>query len=328
MSQDILVLIEHFRGQVQEISYLLLAAGRALADASGARLLAILFGQGASGLAHDLAADEVLYVDDPNLAEYTPVAYIKTAATLIQERMPPLVLFGDTSIGAEVAAGLSARLDFPMVSYCRTLSAEGGRFKYQSQICGGKIMVEGKLPDKTCLVTMIPGGYKTEQGHSGQAPKLTPVAAPPLESGGVLLRGYIEPQTGDVDISKEAVLVAVGRGLQNQENLPVAEELAQALGGVVVGSRPVVDQGWLPTTRLVGKSGKRVKPIIYLALGISGAPEHAEAIVDTHTIIAINTDLNAPIFNIAKFGAVMDMHDLIPVLTETVKRTQPMNTVR
>ena len=118
------------------------------------------------------------------------------------------------------------------------------------------------------------------------------------------------------------MLVSVGRGIQNKDNIELANELAGALGCAVSASRPVVDQGWMPTTRLVGKSGKRVKPKIYLALGISGAPEHVEGMSDSDVIIAINTDLNAPIFNIAKYGAVVDLLDLAPVLTEKVRQAK------
>ena len=119
-----------------------------------------------------------------------------------------------------------------------------------------------------------------------------------------------------MDISKESLLIAVGRGIQNKDNIALAEDLAKAMGGVVTGSRPVIDQGWLAASRLVGKSGKHVKPKIYLALGISGAPEHVEAITDSDTIIAVNTDPAAPIFNIAKYGVEVDMFDLIEALTD------------
>ncbi len=143
--------------------------------------------------------------------------------------------------------------------------------------------------------------------------------APGIEALRVSLRQYIEPEAGDVDISKEPILIAVGRGIQREDNLELAEELAEALGGEVCASRPVVDQGWLPSTRLVGKSGKKVKPRVYLALGISGAPEHAEAITDSDMIIAINTDPLAPIFDVAQYGIEADMFDLLPVLTEKIQ---------
>jgi electron transfer flavoprotein alpha subunit len=135
----------------------------------------------------------------------------------------------------------------------------------------------------------------------------------------IKLNQYIEPETSDVDISKESLLIAVGRGIQNKDNISLAEELAQAIGGVVCASRPVVDQGWLPTSRLVGKSGSTVKPKVYLAIGISGAPEHVEAITGSDVIIAINTDPAAPIFNIAKYGTTADLFDLVPALTEQIR---------
>jgi electron transfer flavoprotein alpha subunit len=257
-----------------------------------------------------------LYLDHPALADFSSDAYQKTLAGLIGEDAPRAVLFGDTSIGTEVAGVLSVRLELPLVSQCRSVSADG---KFVSQICGGKIMAEGDLPDTTTLVTMIPGGYKPEEGQSAQPPEVIPKAAPELEGLRVALTQYIEPETGDVDISREPILIAVGRGIQTQDNLELAEELAEALGGVVCASRPLVDQGWLSTTRLVGKSGQQVKPKFYLAMGISGAPEHVEAITGSELIIAINTDPAAPIFDVAQYGAEVDMLDLMEVLTEQIQ---------
>jgi electron transfer flavoprotein alpha subunit len=183
-------------------------------------------------------------------------------------------------------------------------------------------MAEGELPSPTALVTMIPGGYKAEAGRSTQAPPVTAASAPAMDNLRVSIKQYIEPDTSDVDITKEKMLVSIGRGIQNKDNIELANELATAIGCAVSASRPVVDQGWMPTTRLVGKSGKQVKPKIYLALGISGAPEHVEGMGESEAIIAINTDPNAPIFNIAKYGTTVDMFDLLPVLTEKVKQAK------
>jgi electron transfer flavoprotein alpha subunit len=219
----------------------------------------------------------------------------------------------------DVASGLSARLGLPLVSQCRGISPDG---KFISQICGGKIMAEGNLPGPTALVTVVPGGYKPEEGRSAEPPKVTPATAPALEGLRVTLAQYIEPEAGDVDISKEPILISVGRGIQTEDNIELAEELAEALGGVVCSSRPVVDQGWLPTSRMVGKSGQTVKPKLYLALGISGAPEHVESITDSELIIAVNTDPAAPIFDVAQYGAEIDMLDLIEVLTEQVEEVK------
>jgi electron transfer flavoprotein alpha subunit len=322
MSQDIYVVIEHLRGQVADISYVMLAAARVLAKGTGGSVVAALLGHDAKGLAGDLAADRVLYADSPALADFTSDAYQQVLARLVEDLAPRAVLFGDTSIGAGVAGGLSARLGLPLVSYCRSVRADDGSLKFVSQICGGKIMAEGDLPGPTALVTMIPGGFKPEQGRGEKPPDVTSVVATALEGLRVTLKQYVEPEVGDVDISKASILVAVGRGFRNEGDLELAEELAEALGGVVCASRPVVDQGWLPTPRLVGKSGQKVKPKVYLALGISGAPEHVEGMADSEMVIAINTDPTAPIFDVAQYGAEIDLFDLVPVLTEQVQQAK------
>jgi electron transfer flavoprotein alpha subunit len=315
MSQDIYVVIEHLKGQVADISYTMLAAGRDLAKGTGGNVVAVLLGSNAKEVAKDFAADRVLYLDHAALAEFTSDAYQKVLSDLINKDQPRAVLFGNTSIGADVASVLSMRLSLPLVSSCRSFTKDG---KFVSQICGGKIMAEGDLPGPTALVAMVPGGYQPDQGRAVEAPSITEAAVPALEALRVTLSKYIEPDSNDVDISKEPLLIAVGRGIQNKDNIELAENLAQAIGGVVCASRPVVDQGWLATSRLVGKSGKQVKAKIYLAMGISGAPEHVEGITQSDTIIAINIDPKAPIFNVAKFGVEGDIFELVEVLTEKV----------
>jgi electron transfer flavoprotein alpha subunit len=319
MSQDIFVVIEHVRGQVSETSYVMLAGARQLSQTTGGNVTAVLLGHNAQELAGDLAADKVLYMDHAALSEFTSDAYHIALSGLLQEHIQRATLFGHSSIGMDVAGGLSEKLGIPIVSSCRTFTADS---KFVSQICGGKIMAEGDLPAPSVLITMVPGGYKAELGHSTQAPIVTTVTAPALDNLRVTIKQYIEPDTSDVDITKEAMLVSVGRGIQNKDNIELANDLAAALGCAVSASRPVVDQGWMPTTRLVGKSGKQVKPKIYLALGISGAPEHVEGMGESQAIIAVNTDPNAPIFNIAKYGTTIDMFDLVPVLTEKVKQAK------
>jgi electron transfer flavoprotein alpha subunit len=321
MSQDIFVIIEHLRGKVADISYVMLAAARVMAQATGGQVVAVLLGNNAQGLASNLAADRVLYVEHPALADFTSAAYQTALEGLLREQAPRAALLGDTSMGGDVAAWLAARLAWPLVSSCKSVLADAGgaALKFVSQTCGGKIMAEGDLPGPSALVMMMPGAFKPEQGQSAQAPEVSQVSAPSLEGLRVTVESYIEPDTSDVDISREPVLVAVGRGIQTQDNIGMVEELAQALGCPVGASRPIVDQGWLPTTRLIGKSGKSVKPKLYLALGISGAPEHNEGIGDSEMIVAVNTDPAAPIFDIAQYGTTVDLFDLVPVLTEKIQ---------
>lgn len=316
MSQDIFVTIEHLRGRVSDISYVMLAAAHALVENSGGKVVAVLLGHNHQDLAGNLKADQILYVDHPLLADFIPEAYQKILAGLIGENNPRAVLFGHTTMGMDIVGGISAQLGLPLVSSVRTIEAGD---KVISQICGGKIMAECELAEKTTLLTMIPSGYKPEQGQSTQPPAISTVSSQALDGLRTKLNRYIEPEISDVDISKEPLLIAVGRGIQNQDNISLAEELAQAMSGVVCASRPVVDQGWLPTSRLVGKSGSTVKPKIYLALGISGAPEHVEAITGSDVIVAVNTDPAAPIFNLAKYGTTADLFDVVPALTEQVR---------
>ncbi len=317
MNQNLLVVVEHVQGQVAEITYIAIAAARALAQGLGGQVTALLMAHDGQSLANDLAVDHVLYVDSPTLAEYDPDAYLATLDAIVGQEAPRAVLLGDTTVGAELAGRLSARRNWPLISRCLQIRSDGGG--YVAQICGGKILVEGALPEPTAILALIPGGLKAAEGRSTTAPALTRTAAPDIPESRTRLRRFLAPEAGDVDISKESVLVAVGRGIQQEANLELAEELAGLLGGVVCASRPIVDQGWLPTSRLVGKSGKRVSPRLYLSLGISGAPEHVEGMMDSETVIAINIDPAAPIFGVAKWGTTVDMFDLLPVLIERLK---------
>jgi electron transfer flavoprotein alpha subunit len=320
MKSDIYVLIEHLQGQIADISYVMLGAAHSIAEKTGADVIAVLLGYENQKLADNLAAERVLFYEHPDLKDFSSSAYRKVISNLLQEAKPRLMLFGDTSIGVEVACPLSVRLNLPLISSCRSVIEQDGVLKFTSQICGGKIMVEGLIPDPTALITMVPGAYKVEQGQSDRPPVIVRSDPPAFDELPVKFIKYFEPESGDIDISKEEILVSVGRGIQNQDNIELAQELADELGGKLCASRPVVDQDWLPTTRLVGKSGKRVKPRLYLALGISGAPEHTEAISDSETIVAVNTDSNAPIFNIAKFGTTIDLFNLVPALTESIRQ--------
>jgi electron transfer flavoprotein alpha subunit len=322
VSQDYWVIVEHVRGEVSDISYAMLAAARDAAGASGGATVALLLGHGSAKLAADLPADRVLVAEKAAPAEFVPDAYILALARLIPEHGPRAVLFGDTTIGADVATALSARLGLPLVSHCRRLEVQDGAPAYSSQICGGKIMAEGPLPEPTALVMMIPGGHKPDAGGKAAAPEVISVTVPDPGGMRVTFKRYIEPDAGDVDIAQSAVLVGVGRGIQQQDNVELAEELAAALGGAVCASRPIVDQGWLPASRLVGKSGKSVRPKLYIALGISGAPEHVEGITASDHIVAVNTDPAAPIFEFAQYGTDLDMFDLLPVLTDLVREAR------
>lgn len=323
MSREIWVLVETLRGEVSEITYTMLGVARALADELGLEVRALLLGHGAETLAGSLGvADRLTIVDHPALADFNPSAWLPTVGRALEGRDARLLLLGHTTVGMDLVGGLAARMDCPTVASCRCLRAADGAIEFESLVYGGKLVATGTVPAPLSLVTVIPGGVSPDAGRAERAPEIERVEAPPgLDELATTMDGFVEPDAEDIDISREDVLVSVGRGLQQEENLELARALAEALGGEVCASRPIVDQGWLPATRLVGKSGKQVRPKVYLALGVSGAPEHLEGIGACETLVAINTDERAPIFELARFGATVDVLDLLPVLTERLRES-------
>ena len=328
MTNDIFILAEHLNGRVSDISYEMVGKAKHLAPVFGGKAIAILLGSGAQSLAESIGADTVLTIDDPALADFNPEAYSRVLAALLNERAPRLVMIGNTSTGMDVAAGLSVTTGLPLIAYVNSLVAEGGVLVAASQIYGGKIQAEAVPDGEACIVSCLAGAFPADAGRVGAtlvvAPPVEPIASPaPLDDLRVKFVRLIEPEGGDVDITQQQILVSIGRGIAGPENIKLAQELGSALGAAVSASRPVTDAGWLPKTRQVGKSGLTVKPKLYLALGISGAPEHLEGMRGAELIIAVNTDPKAPIFDVAHYGATCDILDLMPTLTEAVQAAQP-----
>lgn len=323
MKGNVWILAEQWRGQLSEISFELLALGRELADQLGVQLHAVLLGHNAKELARALGkADKVLYADHALLAEPTAEAYAEALVQLIRAQKPGAVLVPLTNVMMDAAALVPAQLGAPFVNWCKGVWTAEGRLQAGAVLYGGKIEALVGIEAEPAVLGILPGVRPAENGRSDSVATVEQASVTLADGPRVRLKKYIEPEAGDVDISRQDILVSVGRGIQTQDNISLAQELAQALGGVVSGSRPVIDQGWLPLTRQVGKSGATVKPKLYLALGISGAPEHVEGMKDASLIIAVNTDPHAPIFNIAHYGVVADLFDFVPPLTGEIKKRQ------
>jgi electron transfer flavoprotein alpha subunit len=319
-AQDVLVLAEIRGNTLDDIVLELLAAGRQLTAATGGHVMAVVLGKSGSAHASALnAADRIIVVDDPQLAVYSPESYVSAIAELIGAEGPRVVLIGATSIGWDVAPLLAARLGAPLMTACKDVKADGEGIQVTASFCGGKMMAECRVSAAPAILMMQPNSFRPT-GEAGKAEVQTRTLAAPLQPGVVRFQQWILPQAGDIDITQQELLVAVGRGIQQKENMELAEQLAQTLGGELCASRPVIDQGWLPATRQVGKSGMTVKPRCFLALGISGAPEHVEGMKNATMIIAVNTDPNAPIFDIAHYGVVADVMDFVPALTEALQK--------
>jgi len=316
MSNDVLVVVEHRDGTILDTTFELLGRARTLARAAGGEAVAVILGSGVDALAGSLgAAGRVVIVDDPGLAAFTPSAYEAALVAIVRDRAPVLVLVANSGPGMDVAAGISAALDLPLAAYASNVDIDGGAPLVTCQIYAGKIDARVRFRDGRGIATVVAGAFPAEAGTGGGSPTVEHAPAPAAD-GRIRFKGLHRPEAGDVDITREAILVSVGRGIGDQDNIELVQALATALGGAVSSSRPIADAGWLPRTRQVGKSGLKVKPKVYLALGISGAPEHLEGMRGAELIIAVNSDARAPIFSVAHYGAVADILDVVPALTK------------
>ncbi len=313
MSNDVFVITEHMDGTFSDVSFEMVGKARELASDFGGQAIAVVLGSGVS--ADVFASDSTLSVDDPALAQFNPEAYGKVIEALIEEKSPRLVLLGWTATGMDLAAWLSARTGAPCVAYARDVCVEGGALVVNSQVYGGKMIAEVAPEGDMAIVACVAGSFPAEAGQ-GSTPATQMPSPVPLDGLKVKFVELVRPEGSDVDITAQDKLVSIGRGIGGKENIELAEELAEALEATVSASRPVVDAGWLPRTRQVGKSGLKVKPKLYLMLGISGAPEHLEGMNGAELIIAINTDKKAPIFNVAHYGATADLFDVAEEMLE------------
>jgi electron transfer flavoprotein alpha subunit len=318
MSDDILVITEHMDGKVADISYEMVGKARELAAVLGGQVVAVMLGSSAADLAGGFASDATIYVDDPALAEFNPEAYGRVIAALVAEKSPGVTILGNTSPGMDLAAWLSVKIGQPCLAYVNNLDIEDGALVATCQIYGGKMMAEATPDGDSIIVSIMAGAFPSDAGRGTTAAQS--VGAPvPLGDLKTKFVKLIRPEAGDVDITSQDKLVSVGRGIGSADNIGLAEELAEALGAVVSASRPVTDAGWLPKTRQVGKSGVKVKPKLYLTLGISGAPEHLEGMKDAELIIAVNTDAKAPIFKVAHYGTTCDLFEVAEAMVEQLR---------
>ncbi len=320
MQGGILVLTEHLKGEITEITYEMLGIGRKMADFLKVPLYPVVLGRNVSHLTSHLGiADRIFLVENPALDMPSPNVVASILKNVVKEKQISLVTIGGTNLSMGIGPKLSAFTAFPFINFCKNITFADTSILFTSQLFGGKILTDTRLPNNRGIISILPGSFPANAGKVEGSASVERLEIP-LGEPEVIFRKFIEPEAGDVDITRQGILVAVGRGIQNQENISLAEELAGILRGAVCASRPVVDQGWLPLTRQVGKSGMTVKPKLYLALGISGAPEHQEGMRNSQLIIAVNTDPKAPIFDIAHYGAAMDIFEVIPALIEEARK--------
>jgi len=316
--EEILVVAEHRRGELRDITFEMLNFANTFASQNEVNLTVLLLGQNISEMAAHLedCCDNLLVLDSPELAAYNPDPYLLLLEKIIKDRKPFLTLIGHTAVGMDLAPPLAARLSLPLMSDCLDARMDNRQLEVHRQIYGGKINAKILLkPFDQYLVTLRPGCFSASISHDRSAEK-TAIEQPAWAEFRRKFLAYVEAELADVDITAADILVSVGRGIGKPENISVVQEFADAIGATLSCSRPVADKGWLPKSRQVGTSGKTVRPKVYIALGISGAFQHQAGIKNAETIIAVNKDARAPIFNVAHYGIVRDLFQVIPVLKE------------
>lgn len=324
---DVYVLADLERGRLTDLTFELLTAGRELATSLHVPLKAVLLTNEAGMIAPSLGfADGVVAMSHVSLGHRNLEAWSRALLKVIDEKQPKVVLIGISNGLLGLPSLVAGARDLPLISLCRSVAAHDDEIVADPVLYGGKIEAEVHAKGGPVVVAVRPGSYSAEPARVQRSVPIENVDPPEgLETRRVRFKGLADLEQTDVDITHCDVLVSIGRGIQNQENIRLAEELAGLFRNAAVSSsRPLVDQGWLPRTRQVGRSGMTVKPRLYLALGISGAPEHIEGMKGAETIVAVNTDAKAPVFEYAHYGVVADILTFIPRLAEQLRKKHPV----
>lgn len=321
----ILVVMEQAQGAWHKMSLEALAAGQQLGAAAGLPVRAMVFGAQVAELASTLAGyrlDGVIALEHPALAQYTADGATAALSPLIEDLQPSLVLFPHTYQVRDYAPKLAARHEAVLISDVTAAEASGGAFLFQRQLLQGKLNASYRSSGPIAFASVQAGAWRADALEAGSANVETRAAA---IDPAVIRQQPEEPfreSARAVDLSAAEIIVSVGRGIGEEGNLPVVRELAEALGGEMAASRPICDNGWLPMERQVGSSGQTVSPKVYFAVGISGAIQHLVGMKGSQCIVAINKDPNAPIFEVADYGIVGDLFDVVPALTSAVKQAK------
>ena len=325
----ILVITEQRKGKWNNTTFETLAAAQQIASALSGTVSAVVVGKSVDALANDLAGkniDEVLQIEHELLVSYTPDGFCVALKQVIESAKPQLVLSPHTYQVRDFAPKLAAMLGKGMIGDCIAYRLEGGRLVFVRQMFQGKTAADVTfLGEGPWFASFQSGSFRADQvaaSEGGAKPvkrvavelKAEQIRTKPLE--------LFKEAKSAVDLTQAPLIVAVGRGIKACENIPQAEAVAKAMGAEIAASRPICDEGWLPMERQIGSSGQTVAPKLYLALGISGAIQHVVGMKGARTIVAINKDQNAPIFEIADYGVVGDIFEIMPALTEALLKAK------
>ena len=328
MAETILVVVEQREGKLNRVSWETLAAGQAIAAETGWTLEAAVVGAGVGSIATEVASKKVSKVYDlesPALNPYTPDAFAAALKQFLSDYPPHLVLMPHTYQVRDFVPKLAAAIERTVISDCIGFRKDGDKLLFTRQMFQGKFAADVSCAGGTpSFVTFQSGAFRADKVEGG-------ASAAPIETINVEVPGGVvrnKPQEvfkeakQEVDLTQAEIIVSVGRGIKEQKNIEIAKQLAEAIGGEIAASRPICDSGWLPMDRQIGSSGQTVAPKLYLALGISGAIQHIVGMKGARSIVAINKDKEAPIFEIADVAVVGNLFDIVPSLIEEIRKAK------
>ena len=323
MVAGILVFIEQRQGTVKQSSFEALSEGRRLAGKIGADVSALIIGDQVENLAKDTAmyaCNTVLLAQHEALANYSPEGYRDALLEAVKQERPRLLLIAGTAMGKDLAPRISARLDAGLATDCTAVEIANDGIIAMRPVFAGKLLQKLKVLGSVTIATLKPKAFKAEQ-VKGAAPMIKQLRLQiDPRKWKAILKTTLEPEVKKQDVSEAPIIISGGRGMRGPEGYKILEELAAAFGGVVAASRAAVDAGWRPHADQVGQTGKVVSPNLYIACGISGAVQHQVGMINSKVIVAINKDPGAPIFKFADYGLVGDLFEVIPAITQEIKK--------
>lgn len=328
MPETILVVVEQREGKLNRVSWETVAAGQAIAAEMGWALEAAVLGSGVSSIAGEVAGKKVSKVYDiesPALSPYTPDAFSAGLKQFLSSRQPRLVVMPHTYQVRDFVPKLATVMQRAVISDCIGFRQDGDKLLFTRQMFQGKFAADVSFTgDAPWFVTFQNGAFRGDKAEAGA--NAAPVEIVNVDVPGNVIRNkpqeIFKEAKQAVDLTQAEIIVSVGRGIKEQKNIEVAKQLADALGAEIAASRPICDSGWLPMDRQIGSSGQTVAPKLYLALGISGAIQHIVGMKGSRSIVAINKDKEAPIFEIADVAVVGNLFDIVPPLTEEIKKAK------
>lgn len=321
MAKGIWIFAEQREGQVKKVSFELLSEGRKVADQLGEELCAVLVGKNVSGLTEAISAygpDKIYVVDNDALENYTTDGYTNAVSDLVKKYEPSALLLGCTVTGRDLSAQVAQRLETGLMTDCTGMEVADGQLVFTRPIYAGKTIVKAACPEaRPAMATIRPNTFAAVE-NAKQAEVIS------VESGAGDIRQVIKDIIRQVserpELTEADIIVSGGRGMKGPENFKLLEDLADVVGAAVGASRAAVDAGWVSHSFQVGQTGKTVSPVLYIACGISGAIQHLAGMSSAKCIVAINKDEEANIFKVADYGIVGDLFEVVPILTEELKK--------